>query len=476
MNNNENASPTYQKKYKSINELNKFVRTMKKLLLINPVGRRSGLLLSKFSTFAPLGLAYVGSVTPSNWDIKIADENIAEFEYEEADFVGITAFSSNINRAYEIAKIYRKNKIKVVLGGIHASMTPLEAQQYSDSVVVGEVEGIWPRVLEDFEHNRLKDLYFGPKIDFDHYNVLPRRDLLHPDYFWNSIQTSRGCPYKCHFCSVSEYLGKDYRQRKAEEVLNEISEIKGKYIAFVDDNLIGHSSKSKERALNLFSGMVAQKLNKKWWMQTSINAAVHEQVIEMAAQAGCMFAFIGFETINSSILKSMKKGVNLLIGVKNYKHVVDTFHKYGIAVYGAFIIGNDHESPEYYKQLADFIIYTGIDIIQITFLTPLPGTGLIKVLQKEGRIVYEDYPKDWDKYRFSHMVHRPQNISEEAVYIGNNHIKKRLYTFPNYQARLLRSLFSIRKGTNFVAAYKFNVALKKGWKNSHYYDHYPHDF
>ena len=449
---------------------------MKKLLLINPVGRRSGLLLSKFSTFSPLGLAYVAAVTPPTWDIKIADENVHEFVYEDADLVGITSFSSNINRAYEIAQIYRKQKTKVIIGGIHASMLPDEAQQFTDSVVVGEVEAIWPQVLEDFEHNCLKSLYVSSKIDLNQYSVLPRRDLLHPEYFWHSIQTSRGCPFNCNFCSVSKYLGKDYRQRKVEDVLNELSEIKGKYIAFVDDNLIGYKPTSKDRASNLFKGMIDQRMNKKWWMQTSLNVVEHEQVIEMAAQAGCMFAFIGFETINKDVLKTMRKGINIQIGVKHYKRVVDTFHKYGIAVYGAFIIGNDDESPDYYKKLAKFMIHSGIDIIQITLLTPLPGTELFRTLQKEGRIVYQNYPKDWDKYRFSHMIHLPNNTNMEAVYIGNNYIKKRLYSFPGYQFRIFRSLFSLRNGTNFVAAYKFNVALKRGWKNSHYYNHYPTEF
>ncbi|HET6421969.1 MAG TPA: cobalamin-dependent protein, partial [Geobacteraceae bacterium] len=124
---------------------------MKKLLLINPVGRRSGFLLSKFSTFPPLSLAYVAAVTPDQWEIKIIDENFDKFEFEEADLVGITAFTSNITRAYEIAGIYRAKNIKVILGGIHVSMLPDEALQYADSVLIGEAEGIWGQVIRDFE-------------------------------------------------------------------------------------------------------------------------------------------------------------------------------------------------------------------------------------------------------------------------------------------------------------------------------------
>jgi len=448
---------------------------MKKLLLINPVSRRSGLLLSRFSTFSPLGLAYVAAATPSNWEVKIADENFGAFEFEEADLVGITAFTSNINRAYEIAEMYRRRKIKVTIGGIHASMLPDEVLRYTDTVVVGEAESVWPKVVTDFENNHLSNIYLGSKVNLDQNKILPRRDLLNSHYFWHSVQTSRGCPFSCYFCSVSRYLGKEFRQREINQVLGELSGIKGKYIAFVDDNLIGYSPNSRQRAANLFKGMIEQGLDQKWWMQTSINAADDERVIALAAKAGCLFAFIGFETISKNTLKDMKKGVNIKMGVKNYKKVIDVFHKYGIAVYGAFIIGCDFESPDYYKELAEFLVHSGIDIIQLTLLTPLPGTELIEDLQKDGRIIHNNYPQDWDKYRFSYMVHRPREVQPKAIYIGNNYIKKRIYSFPAYQYRMLKSFFNLNNNTNFFATYKFNQALKKGWKNSHYYQDYPSD-
>ena len=442
---------------------------MKKLLLINPVGRRSGYLLSRFSTFQPLGLAYTAAVTPSHWEIKIADENIEPFEFEDADLVGITAFTSNINRAYEIARLYKEKGIKVIIGGIHGSMLPDEALQYADSVVIGEVENIWKQVIEDFENNRLMSKYHGPRIDLAQSLITPRRELLSKEYFWNSVQTSRGCPFNCNFRSVSRYLGKDYRQRKADHVLNELENIEGEYILFVDDNLIGNSLENKNRTIDLFRGMIDRSLNKKWWMQTSINASEDEQLVELAASSGCMFVFIGFETIDKKTLKDMKKGVNLKVGIENYRNVIDRFHKYGIGVYGAFVIGNDGESPEYYQELAKFLSTSGIDIVQITILTPLPGTALMDELRSEGRLMYQNYPGDWDKHRFSYVVHHPLGIDASDVYAGNNYIKSRLYSFPTYQLRLLKSLYHIKTPTNVYAAFKLNEALKKGWRGAHYY-------
>jgi radical SAM superfamily enzyme YgiQ (UPF0313 family) len=441
---------------------------MKKLLLINPVGRRSGFLLSRFSTFPPLGLAYVAAVTPLGWNIKLIDENFEKFEYEEADLVGITAFTSNINRAYEISRIYRERNVRVVLGGIHASMHPEEASEYADVVLVGEAEGIWEKVIHDFENNRLAARYDGPQVDLSRFQITPRRDLFHSNYLWQPVQTSRGCPFDCNFCSVSKHLGKDYRQRSAREVLDELESIPGKYIAFVDDNLIGYSASAKARAVDLFRGMIDRKLQKKWWMQTSINAADDEHVIKLAAQAGCVFAFVGFETTSEDILKEMKKGVNLKIGVENYQKVVETFHKYGIGVLGSFIIGNDYESPIYYKKLANFLVRSKIDIFQISILTPLPGTKLMTQLQKENRLIYKNFPKDWEKYRLSYMVHKVAGTDATTIYWGNNYIKKRLYSFPWYQIRLLRSLFKLKILRNFFAVYKLNEAFKRSWLNSHY--------
>jgi len=161
-------------------------RRVKKLLLINPVGRKSGYLMSSFSRVPPLGLAYIAAVTPADWNVTITDENFGPVAGEEADLVGISAFTSNINRAYEIEDEYRKRDIKVVLGGIHVSMMPDEALQNADAVVIGEAEGIWADVLQDFENGRLAGKYVGPRIDLARNGVIPRRDLIDSRYLFHS--------------------------------------------------------------------------------------------------------------------------------------------------------------------------------------------------------------------------------------------------------------------------------------------------
>lgn len=441
----------------------------KKLVLITPVGQRSGFLLSKFSTFPPLSLAYIAAITPDNWDVEIIDENIKEFCYIDADLVGITSFTTSINRAYELAGIYKNKGVKVILGGIHASVCPDEAIQFVDAVVIGEAELIWKDVINDFEQNALKTKYIGPTVPLKDYHILPRRDLIDDSYFWGTIQTSRGCPFDCEFCSVSKYLGRDHRQKEVNDILNELESIKKRNIAFLDDNLVGYGKKSEERAIKLFQGMLERNIKKKWWMQTSINTGENEEVLKYAAESGCMYALIGVETLSKDSLTVMKKGINLKIGVDNFKRIFDKFHKYGIGVLGAFIIGNDYENMKYFEELSKFIIKSGVDSSQISILTPLPGSSLFHRLKTEGRLKHTDFPDDWKKYRFSHLVHEVKGNKDSDIYKGMNLIKSKIYSPVIMPYRTIKSFFSLKKFDAAYSVYQMNKAYKKSWQNSHYY-------
>lgn len=178
----------------------------KKLLLINPVNPISSE-KTPSPVNQPLGLGIVAALTPDDWKVEIIDEYVKPFEYKEADLIGLTAFTESVNRAYKIACLYRKRGTPVVSGGIHASMVPEEALQYVDTVVIGEAESVWAKLIADFEAGKMQRIYQGERQDL-RWAPQPRRDLFHPKCLLGSIQTTRGCPMNCAFCSVTTFNGR----------------------------------------------------------------------------------------------------------------------------------------------------------------------------------------------------------------------------------------------------------------------------
>ena len=387
----------------------------RKLLLINPLNsHKRDEVFDTSSISPPLSLGIVAALTPENWDIEIIDENFETFQYKEADLVGITALTSAAFRAYELAALYRKKGTKVILGGIHVSMVPEEAKEYADTIVTGEAEGVWEKVINDFESKSLKKIYRGELEDLVD-SVKPRRDLFHPSYNYANIQTTRGCPMRCDFCSVHTFNGSKYRQRPVEEVLDEIEEIKHERLFFVDDNLIGYTKQSAERAIELFKGMINRGLKKDWYCQASLNIADNHEVLKYAAESGCRMILIGIESEKVDQLKETNKKMNLKIGVDHYEESFQKIHSHGISVLGAMVLGLDSDSVEDIKNRANYLINSGIDAMQATILTPLPGTGLFNRLKKEGRLLYTEYPEDWQRYHFHEVIHKPLKMSHTEL-------------------------------------------------------------
>ena len=207
------------------------------LVLINPLSRKSGIGANKNSNFPPLALSFIAAVTPEQYRISLIDENMEICSFPHADLVGITGYTSAINRGYQIATEYRKKGVPVIMGGIHVSMLPDEALQYCDCVVTGEAETVWPSVLKDFENGGLKRIYEGGFTNIEQL-PLPRRDLLDPNYFWGTLQTSRGCPLACNFCSVTAFNGRRFRRRSMDDVISELQQIKQRLVYLIDDNIV----------------------------------------------------------------------------------------------------------------------------------------------------------------------------------------------------------------------------------------------
>ncbi|MFX1346614.1 MAG: B12-binding domain-containing radical SAM protein, partial [Promethearchaeota archaeon] len=425
----------------------------KKLVLINPVNKDvAGLTINPSSTFPPLGLGIIAALTPNNFNIKLIDENFENFEYEDTDLVGITAFTSVANRAYEIASLYRNNNIPVIMGGIHASMVPEEALEYVDSVVVGEAESIWTTVINDFLNNNLQRKYEGVHLNLEN-TVIPDRQLYSNKYLFGTLQTSRGCPMDCYFCSVSAFNGRKYRQRPYEEVIDEMEQMPQNMIFFVDDNILGYGKKAEERAINLFKGMVERKLNKTWFCQASLNFGSNEEVIKWAAKAGCKMVFLGLESADPEELKVMDKKLNLQL---EYERAFKNINKYKIAVLGAFIFGSDAETVESMFRKVKYILKNRIDVIQTTILTPLPGTRLFKELRENKRLLHTNYPQDWTLYDMGHLTYNIRNMENEKFLRMNRKCTRKLYSKFSLYKKFFNTWIHCRSLQTAMWAYNSN--------------------
>lgn len=438
----------------------------KKLVLINPVNpARTGLTVNKSSRFPPISLGIVAALTPAEWDVEIIDECWEPFTYKDADLVGITAFTASAPRAYEIAAIYRQTGVPVVMGGIHCSMCPQEALNYVDAVVIGEAEGIWPTVIEDLLTGILQTEYRGEYTDLIGAPI-PRRDLFNPEYIFASVQTSRGCPMNCDFCSVTAFNGQRYRRRPTQEILTELKTIPQKMLFFVDDNLIGYGQDSRNETLKLFKGMVEAKLDKLWFCQASLNFADDEEVLSWAAKAGCKMVFLGLEAEEAGALEEVEKRLNLLRGVDSYAKAFDRIHRAGIAVLGAFIFGMDGDTPQKLKQRGDYMIHSGVDVMQTTYLTPLPGTRLFERYQSEDRLLYDHYPKDWEHYDMTEVVFRPGGMTSKELECGMHLANKDMYASVVLLRKALHTFSSTRDAMAAMFAWSSNLNYRQVFRNT----------
>jgi len=275
-----------------------------RLYLINPTNPLVSCVTAKqnrwnrYRIWKPLSLLVLARLTPPDWEVTILDENLRPLDYAalpRPDLVGITAFTSQAVRAYEIAAYFRGLGVPVVMGGIHATMCTDEVLARVDSVVTKEGETVWPQVLLDAKAGKLEREYHGGHVPVGDF-VPARQDLLPEGYAFGTIQTTRGCPLNCSFCSVTIFNGAQYRQRPIDDVVREFATIPEKRVLVVDDNLVGTRPDHIARAKDLFRALAKAKLRKEWIAQATINFSDDDELMSLARKAGCGGVFIGFES------------------------------------------------------------------------------------------------------------------------------------------------------------------------------------
>jgi radical SAM superfamily enzyme YgiQ (UPF0313 family) len=434
---------------------------------------------NRYRVWKPLGLMVLAGLTPADWEVSILDENLGVPDYPSLprpDLVGITAFTSQANRAYEVADYFRQIGVPVVMGGIHATMCLDEAMERVDSVVTGEADGIWPQVLEDVRHGRLKRRYDGGLSAAG--RIPPaRHDLLPPRYAFGAIQTTRGCPLNCSFCSVTAFNGAQYRQRPIPDVVREFQSIHEKYVLVVDDNLIGTHPNHIARAKELFRAMAQANLRKKWVAQVTTNFADDEELLALAVKAGCIGVFIGFESPTPEGLRELSKKFNHQ-RVLDYRASVRRIQQHNILVAGSFIIGLDVDEPGIGKHIAEAANQYGVDYLNALFLTPLPGTRLWDQMISEDRIALDTFPEDWKYYTLTFPVARYKNLSLEGMIAEMISCDRSFYSLPRILRRVWRNLWQHRQPLITLVgnlSYRNNLRLngrvyadfKRYWINRH---------
>ncbi|MBZ5524358.1 MAG: B12-binding domain-containing radical SAM protein [Acidobacteriia bacterium] len=427
--------------------------------------------LNKYRVWKPLGLLVVAGLTPPDWEVTLIDENLGQPDYgllPKPDLVGITAFTSQAPRAYEVAKLYRAMGVPVVMGGIHATFCRDEALDYADAVVMGEAESVWAQVLADVRNHALHKVYVGGASAMA---AIPpaRHDLLHGRYHFGSIQTTRGCPLNCNFCSVTAFNGGTFRHRPVTDVIRELRLIQEEVILFVDDNLIGTRRDHLAYSKDLFRAMIREGLTQPWICQATINFADDDEMLELAARSGCQGVFIGFESPTVEGLMAVGKKFNLQKG-RDFHESVHRIQQHGMCVVGSFIIGIDTDRRGIGETIAHAAKEYGIDAANVLILTPLPGTRLYAQMEREGRIRSNDYPQDWKYYTLTYPVASYNHLTWAELIEEVNRFNDRFYSYPQIFRRMLQLARNTRSPKTLLIALVANLS----YRSNHHLDKHLH--
>ena len=372
----------------------------------------------------PLSLPLLAGLTPPGVDIQLVDENVERLDPDTpADWVAITVPTASAPRAYEIADAFHKRSIPVVMGGIHPTVLPDEAALHADAVVIGEAEGVWGEVISDLAGGRLK-----PRYQAEGYHDLvglprPRRELLRTERYLtiNVVQTARGCPHACTFCSVSAVFGRRCRFRPVAEVVEEVRGLGG-WVGFVDDNIVAHPARAKE----LFEALMPLRI--RWVSQGDLSMAKDPELLALAARSGCQAMYIGIESVSADNLRATHKSANLNCDIPR---AIQAIHNSGIEIIGSFVLGLDGDDPHVFARTADFARRHKLAAAQFSVLTPFPGTTVNRELEEEGRI--EDH--DWSHYTMSDVVFRPRQMTALQLAEGQKETYRRFYSIPSILQR-----------------------------------------
>jgi len=419
------------------------------------------------ASMEPLPLAAIAALIPESFEVVLYDDRFDEIPYDaNTDLVCISIEIFTARRGYEVADEYRKRNVKVILGGMHASLMPDEAKKYADSVMIGDAETIWQQVMEDLLADNLKEFYNGV-ISNQIISRFPRRSLYkkHPYLPIMLLQFGRGCPYSCSFCAISACFKHTHITRNVHDVIAEIQHDGRKLLFFVDDNIVANPKAAKE----LFKALIP--LNIKWMGQASIDMAQDDELLELMNKSGCLGHVIGFESVVPEGLFQYNKQVNLK-NFDRYQSQIKKLTHNGIQIWAAMVIGSDADTPQTIKETLDFANYHKFAFAAFNILMPYPQTPLYNELKIQGRLLFNN---EWwlhPDYRFNQAAFIPKHFTPDELsnycqYLKNEYnsyfsIFRRVIKAASIRKNILASMFLLRYGYLFRTESQKKKYLKLG--------------
>ncbi len=388
-----------------------------KLLLVSP-SHRFGRKRLKAIKIPQLGLHILASLTPEDVDITVVDEEIREIDFSlDFDLVGISCMTATANRSYQLSDRFRQRGSKVILGGIHPTILPQEAIQHADAVVIGEAEGCWGDVINDFRKGNLQKFYHVPEPDLSRV-PFPRRDFHIDRAIFNCVGllTTRGCPYDCEFCSVTHFYGRKIRHRPVSMVVEDIKRSGSKTFLILDDNVTGHPEYSKK----LFEALIP--LGIRWVGQSSISLAKDKEMLKLCRLSGCAALFFGIESVSPSSLIGMKKALK---SIEETEEAIKIIQDHGIAFHPSIILGFDTDTKSIFDDTLEFLARNKLPTMALHVLTPYPGTKIYQRFKEQGRIL----SFDWDHYDHHTVVFQPKNMTPQELAEGHQYVQSQFYSF-----------------------------------------------
>jgi radical SAM superfamily enzyme YgiQ (UPF0313 family) len=382
-----------------------------------------------------LSLLTLAALTPDRFEISYHEiEDIRKIgEPPVCDVAAIASYSAQIKDAYALADRYRALGVRTVLGGLHVTARPDEALEHADAIVVGEGELGWPELVADLAAGRLERRYGPDGREFDLADApMPRFDLLESGrYDRLTVQTQRGCPWRCEFCAASIRLTAKYKVKPVAKVIAEIREIKRHwstpFVEFADDN----SFVDRRHAKALLRALVDEDI--RWFTESDIAIADDPELLELMHASGCAEVLIGLESPTAAGVDHVETRRNWKrTRFDDYAAAIERIQGHGIAVNGCFVLGLDGDGPEVFDAVEAFVRRSGQFDVQITVMTPFPGTPLYDRLLAEGRLLE---PTAWERCSLFDVNFRPLHLSPEALQSGALELARRVYTEEERTAR-----------------------------------------